>query len=644
MLSTHICDSHAMKLSHGMWLTTSCLVLYEELYWRSGVSADAWAESWLAQLRRRNIVVGDVASSLKTYLFLSFVIYALGTYCWEPELAACVYRDDCRAAVAHIDMLQVPLSGGQTARRQQLQTSIAHCMPGLQRVFNRRWISSHSQWCSPACARVMIVDGNEKLCPQCCHVTWTSPSAELPAAMNVESCSNTCRKGCVTCHEQAHKAQEPAMRAILHAKAKRKRQKRQRLRPFADRLLQSCHTVKDNGIARAHRAGGVLAAAFTCGTIAIPSRFHIAECLPQVLRYLWRLQVNNPELELVGYDDWCHLAPHIQQYGTDTLRQLKGFINRWHMKGHRRFRCWSRYAADVYRDLWDWQSETLQAAEDVDRLVAEELSGRVHLHDIDHRGLSSLPLALVARALCDEMLPLNVTFRTHDGDAPSHHVVNMRSEGGSARVINALRPKEMRLEWALRGHGWQAPAGAWLSAVHSESTRRTVSGCPQPVLASLLRALRGVLPISVVLRRRRNTSMMERQWRALNAARGSLRYVAPVIFDFPLLHNAHCLNEKARPCAQIKKSARDSEEDKDSERGRARCKSKRGDTECPQERQRERGRSGQEAIGDRDRRDAPHEQDLHVQKRAMLKARNSQKPLPSGLRRSAEAHAEAQAV
>ncbi|CAK9039975.1 Phosphoglycerate kinase, partial [Durusdinium trenchii] len=335
----------------------------------------------------------------------------------------------------------------------------------------------------------------------------------------------------------------------VHAARLRDR-RRQRWQPRAARTPPAqvwapeagdCNTCKARSV-RAYQRGGILCATFGCGVVMPPQRFHVAESLPQVAAYVEHLLRINPALRTIGYDDWCHLAPHLRSYGSVAAARLQGYVDRWHARGHRRPQCWSTYSPDRYKVMYDWEEHTVFSSATLQGLVASLVHGRQRweLHSWSGCIWGSARPTVRLHALLTYTLPLVLTFLSPQPAGRVLREARVRSEGGRTRVVEALRRLSVELQQPLRGSGWDVDAGFQLVGVASPTTGALVGGFPQNFLRSHLAAVTQ-FPLRILLRRPVDTSLKERQWRDLNRLGRSLRYCSPATFDVLLLR---ALNER----------------------------------------------------------------------------------------------------
>ena len=317
----------------------------------------------------------------------------------------------------------------------------------------------------------------------------------------------------------------------------------------------TCDTHKDSEAQRAFRAGGVIAAAFFCGIVATPRRFYISESLRQVMTYFERMQSLNASLSLIGYDDWCHLSAYIQRHGPSALRKVRGFIDRWHMRGHTRFQCWTKFCAENYQDLWEFFEKDVTSGNVAALLVDLQEEEMLQIDDFDTEAVPTMPPSRVAAELLDGSLPLELVFSEYTHPQVDY-TIRVQKEGGRRRVLLALNRSGLSLKYPLqKGRGWNAPSGAKLFSVHATHRRNKIAGFPQEVLRTMLVERCQARTVRVTLRRRRWTSVLERQWRVFNVLKHSLSFVSPCVFDFLLLHAVDINNQSL--CASRKRRSQE---------------------------------------------------------------------------------------
>ena len=208
-----------------------------------------------------------------------------------------------------------------------------------------------------------------------------------------------------------------------------------------------------------------------------------------------RCFVAGAALRVVGYDDWCHLEPHCARHGTAAARSLRGYVDRWHARGHRRPQCWSSYSPDRFASLWDWEEHTLHGSVQVRALAGAE---RWELHSWSGSLCGSARPSLRLHALLQQDLPLVLSFYVHDSPLQD---IRVRSEGGRTKVLAAMRRCTVTLRDPLHTSTWNVDAGAELVAVAPVQAAHHVSGYPQKFLRAQLAAV-AHFPLRVILRRR----------------------------------------------------------------------------------------------------------------------------------------------
>jgi hypothetical protein len=273
----------------------------------------------------------------------------------------------------------------------------------------------------------------------------------------------------------------------------------------------------------------------------------MSESLTQVISYVEHLLAINPELRLLGYDDWCHLDRLRARHANPQVRTLAGFIDRFHAKGHRRVQCWSRFHADSYELLWEFSQVEIRANDDMSSWLASlRRDPHLEIHHIFGVASPSAPPARILAEALQGLLPMFLTFRS-DGlaEAPAAPGIWVRSEGGRDRVLRLIQRGSLRLREALRGSGWDVPAGSRLHSVRATGAE-VISGLAQGDLRVLLAT--APLPAIVILRRRRNTQVCEQRWRALNKAARTLQHLAPIVFDFLLARLIDAQNARIAAC------------------------------------------------------------------------------------------------
>ena len=493
-------------------------------------------------IRRPNFLPGFLHYKrlLSTVFFDAYIRYVLLSKIARGSLESFTIsaRTTCRAS----ELCRLPHGSGGYASFQEARRLLSGPLQSIHATLvaemELMWVAEHDRICNSRCAAVMIGDGNCKLRPRGCPCLQDDAhSRSLAARISLPFCTNRPRPGCWTCAEPAHRAHEEALRqSAVERSAQRQQVARFRTRGLRRNQDLGCNTSKDSQAVQAFRVGGVFAASFLCGILAPPLRFYISESLTQVAAYVTRLVYSNPWLQLLGYDDWCHLAPFLRRHGQDRVRDLEGFIDRWHQKGHRRLICWATHSADRYQLLWDWSMQTLLTEAQKQCLLNKlRKDHALEVHDINNQSLPSSPRAILLHALMTGHLPLQLSFvsDTDSAAAPQVHVIHVRGEGGRVKVLHALHKKTLRLQKTLRNRGWNVPEKSALSVV-APTNSPPVRGQSQQALHSHLRSTS--LPCDVVLRRRRWTSAMERQWRSLNKLKDFLLNGSPAIFDILLLH------------------------------------------------------------------------------------------------------------
>ena len=426
------------------------------------------------------------ASSFFT-TYLHFVISELAWARVLPPNLAVAFQPPGQSS------LPLRLTGRAALRRASVQSMLQRCAPHLRQWFEHRWVASHSEWCGSQCAAAIILDGNEKLAPYGCCCATRGPRGDL------RFCQRAPRRGRLTCSLPEHRVQDLALQNMHAARLQGRRFLRWLPRRCRDATWSSsaadCNTAK-TASARAYHRGGILCATFHCGVVTAPRRFHVAESLPQVAAYLEHLLRCNAALRVVGYDDWCHLEPHLARHGTAAARSLRGYVDRWHARGHRRPQCWSSYSPDRFASLWDWEEHTRHGGVQV-RALLQHLAGaeRWELHSWSGSLWGSARPSLRLHALLQQDLPLVLSFYVHDSPLQD---IRVRSEGGRAKVLAAMRRCTVTLRDPLRTSTWNVDAGAELVAV---APAHHVSGYPQKFLRAQLAAV-AHFPLRVILRRR----------------------------------------------------------------------------------------------------------------------------------------------
>ncbi len=526
----------AVAVYRTLWVSCDLLQWFEDLFNFPGMTAAGYL---------KGCPVKDQSGRCleRRELFEAYVRYVLLLKLTSGRFDALLLRPGGHTTFEQC--YRMPCSHGdhttRAACRAVVEATIRRLRPALRAEHDDHWVTRHADFCSAKCARVMIGDGNAKLRPRgCACATDPTTSATDPEP---RFCDRLPRKGCLTCNLPDHEAQENALRAERHHHHKKTRhQKRGKKRGVIRSLHTACHTRKTSDTLRAFRAGGVIAASFVCGVVAAPQRFYISESLRQVMAYFQRMRRLNMSLSLIGYDDWCHLSPYLQKHGPPELGDLRGFIDRWHMRGHRRVQCWTKFCADNYSDLWDY-SFTDVTSHNVQACIAKLQRDRgLEIHNFEPNPVPTTPPSRVATELLEGRLPLVVTFSEYTLP-PRNHTIRICTPGGRKRVLLALDKTTLALTLPLKGRGWDVPEGARLFSV-TPHFQEVVSGYPQDVLQPMLVRLCQQRTIRVHFRRRRWTSVMERNWRQLNVLKHSLCFASPCLFDFLLLHAVGLQNER----------------------------------------------------------------------------------------------------
>jgi hypothetical protein len=215
-------------------------------------------------------------------------------------------------------------------------------------------IASHADACSNECASTLIIDGDGKLTCIGCAVKVGQREISGISLKVPDYCNLTVRSDRMTCALPEHSVWEAFVRAARRCKADARRatlassnRKRIALR-FAKRRAappprqpMNAEGTGDGGNARKDkckvlavlRSREVLCAGFPCGRIACWSRFYDSEFSKTAMEFVDHLVERNNHLQIIVYDDWCHLRDYIQERVSTRLRSVRSVIDRWHLKG-----------------------------------------------------------------------------------------------------------------------------------------------------------------------------------------------------------------------------------------------------------------------------------------------------------------------
>jgi len=274
-----------------------------------------------------------------------------------------------------------------------------------------------------------------------------------------------------------------------------------------------------------------------CGLWGPFTRLHGCESRAQVMVFLQEVRSKHPSLTHVGYDAFCLLEKSLAKHRPHDLETLKGFHDRWHMRNHTRDRCHTELSADVHSALWQWDLVTCTTHQDLQRELRTVGRGSAHIHRIYGHDDVSLPVAVLRATARATHLPATFTFMTTSTTPPSLHPVHIATDQGLASLLCLVDKTTGRLRGDVRRSLWRAPLGAYLHSIKQDSHPITeLRSVPQSLLVREAFRRLGEGPVQVLLRKSRNTSRLERKWRALNRFRPSLVQMPPLRFDFHVLH------------------------------------------------------------------------------------------------------------
>lgn len=149
----------------------------------------------------------------------------------------------------------------------------------------------------------------------------------------------------------------------------------------------------------------------------------------------------------------------------------------------------------------------------------------------------ALPFAGVLHKANAARLPVTFTFLQFQSGTPGvAHPVHVTTPGGRESLRAAVDPQLLLLRTSIRRHGWLALVGSYLHMVVPDTNPvEAVVSYPAYAVWSLAKERVAVEPVSVVLHKPKNTSVLERNWRSLNRFRWSLQQLSGERMGWTLL-------------------------------------------------------------------------------------------------------------
>ena len=254
----------------------------------------------------------------------------------------------------------------------------------------------------------------------------------------------------------------------------------------------------------------------------------------------------NPDLSLVGYDNFCNEEATLLVHAPELFRSLKGFVDRFHAKkGHIRLECHSRLHADTWDELNLFEDIELVTDGDLQKLLTRLRNPKkyAYIHSFPEHIRFGLPAAVLLEALAYKSLPLGVSFCWFLGNNVMHDIeVHIRREDTRARILKALSFQTLHVKHALKFPAGVVPKDHIVYKIVLLDSSSLVS-YPQNLLRMRLSTLNNMLPFRMVIRKPIDTSKMERKWKDLNPLARTLRYTSGSAFDFVFLHVLDARNQ-----------------------------------------------------------------------------------------------------
>jgi hypothetical protein len=460
--------------------------------------------------------------------------------------AYCVWSAWLWLGEANIPFAEIDINMGRHGSRRDafLQSVFPTCLSFYENV----WIASHHVYCTERCATAQAWDGNMKLYCSACPVFLDSSDQVAPL-----HCQNAVRHGSICC--AVHQDREAAF-----ASAAARRASNRALRNNGARAADSCLTLKEKHTRSVHRSCGIFGGRFLdCGTFGLMQKFFVSESREMVTAAIARHAALQPRLALFLYDDVCHLfewwraqAVQNEHCLAAKLLQLRGYLNRSHQRGHRRWQCHTQYAADIDDELDDLKVYKCYTAEDVD-LVLRTAPG-TRLHPTSVRSWSNLtegpvgpehradPVAKALHALWCHSLPLSVRFLT-----PANPIIrdfNVHTEERRQEVLAALAGDKVGGRVTSDTKIGRALLKSGSKLFHVKSGDLVLAQCYSVEYVRRTLKENTSFPVLVTTGRKRNGEVCEHGWRRLNKHRHNLRYVTPALFDYLLLRTCHLHNSR----------------------------------------------------------------------------------------------------
>lgn len=316
---------------------------------------------------------------------------------------------------------------------------ISEILPLVRVAFVRQWIERHGDFCTAECCTTMLIDGNWKLGCTGCHAVVAQPVVAGTTMTTVQLCGRPCvGLGLTHCFEHGG-----------HARRQLALQAAPRSRPVAEDLTGGHECADKRGTIRGAREGnmGLLGSCFLeCGVWGPFQRLQFSESRAQVLRFLQDVRACNPQLRLVGYDDFCHIEESLQRHRPSGLDGLQGFIDRWHLRGHVRSRCHIELSADVHRCLWVWQSHTISTESELMKL--QLATKRMHgcVHSVAGFDGVCAPPAAVLRVAREVRLPAQFNFLMFAEEPAIVHSIHITTQGGRTSLLGFIDRRSLRLK------------------------------------------------------------------------------------------------------------------------------------------------------------------------------------------------------
>lgn len=212
----------ALPLRENHWVDAEVLQWYDALFTNSGVTASEFAEAWMAQLPSEAVALLQT-DRIRDGLFFLYKVYIVLDYAhrgWLASLVASAQHGMPRASTR----IRLKFTGRNDTKLRALYETLPRLTGVLRAAMDMRWLANHATICPGGleCASVLILDGNEKLCPHGCNYVETPASARQAPVF----CNRACRRNSRTCGLPEHRAQDDALRKRAQAVKKAKKGRR----------------------------------------------------------------------------------------------------------------------------------------------------------------------------------------------------------------------------------------------------------------------------------------------------------------------------------------------------------------------------------------------------------------------------------